>query len=297
MIGMLYVIYLLLSIVILTIFRRKSKQEWLLKIIVVAVLPIVGWLLPLFWPRAIYREKDEAFEDYVARQQEEHEVRRSGVYTKIERDKELNVIPIEDALLVSEHQTRRQVMIDVLKQDSINYIEVLQRAVSNEDTETSHYAVSAIMETKRKLMISLQQLSVKYEQHRDDVYVVTAYAEILKAYLQSGYLDERTLLKYRYTFISVVEQLISLSDDEEWAHKEKTNMELVLGEYARAERSGLLYTEKCPHSEDAYITLMKVYYETNSYDKLQQTLERLLKTPIRLSNQALTIVRFWSEGA
>jgi len=298
MIGILiYAAYLAVSLIIITVIYHGSRQGWLLRAIVVAVLPVVGWLLPLFWPKALYRQAGEQFDEYVIRQQEEHEVRQVGVYAKIERDKELNVIPIEDALVVSEHRTRRKVMIDVLKQDSIHYIDVLQRAVSNEDTETSHYAVSAIMETKRKLLIALQDLSVKYEKHRDDEYIVAAYAEIMKAYMSSGFLDERTLTKNRYTYLAVLEQLIALSEEQEWAHREKINTELILGQYSSAEESGLYYLKLCPRSEDAYLSLMKVYYETKSYEKLKATLEKLMNAPIRLSNQALTIVRFWSEGA
>ena len=61
-------------------------------------------------------------------------------------------------------------MIDVLKEDTMQYMEVIKTAVLNEDTETSHYAVSAVMEIKRKLSISLQQLSVKFDQNKRDTH-------------------------------------------------------------------------------------------------------------------------------
>lgn len=294
---MIYGIYLLLSVIIIVLSNRKSPQMCLLKLVVVAVLPVVGWLLPLFWPKAVYRKSKQQFDEYVLSQQEEHTVRRIGVYKQLERDKELNIIPIEEALLVSEHQTRRRVMIDVLKQDTINYMEILQRAVSNEDTETSHYAVSAIMEIKRKLLLALQDLSVKYESNQSDVYVVTTYAEVLREFMKSGFLDARTIMKYRYTYLSVLEQFIELSEQSDWAFQEKVDTELILELVANAEQSAQLYLEHFPKSEDAYLCLIKVYYVTKSYTKLQMTLDRLKQAPLRLSNQALTMVRFWSEGA
>lgn len=298
MFEIIYCLYLILSLILLIILERGSKRILLSKFVIVAVFPVVGWLMPPFWPKQWYRENEEDFDDYVRRQQEKKERETTNnVLFELEKEKELNVIPVDDALIISEHETRRKVMIDLLKQDSFHYIDVIQRAVENEDTETSHYAVSAIMETKRKLMIAMQDLSVQYEQHQDDLYIVESYAKVLKDYMQSGFLDERTLLKYRYLFISVLEQYIALSDQTEWAHQEKVNMELELREYIKAEKSGLLYLEKCPRSENAYLSLMKVYYYTRSYEHLQKTLERLKQAPIQLSNQALTAVRFWSKGA
>lgn len=297
MVGILFGLYVLLSAVWLGLRYRKSPKDWLLRVILVTAFPIIGWLFPLFWPKDLRRDSDEEFSDYVTRQQEEHQVRRIGVYSRMETEKELSVIPIEDALLISEHQTRRRVMIDVLKQDTNHYLEILQRAVSNEDTETSHYAVSAIMEVKRKMLLALQDLSVQYENNKQDEYVVRTYAEVLKGFMNSGFLDERTLLKNRYTYLAVLESLTELGENSEWAYHEKVNVELELGMFAEAEATGLLYIEKHPFSEDAYLCLLKVYYTTKSSVKLYETLDRLKRTPMRLSNHALTLVRFWSEGA
>jgi hypothetical protein len=295
--GISYAVYVLLSAAVLGIRHRKSPRDMLFRLTIVSLLPVVGWLFPIFWPKSAIRSRDEQFDDYVKRQQEEHKVRGMGIYARTEKQKELDVIPIEDALVVSEHQTRRRVMIDVLKQDSEHYLEILQTAVGNEDTETSHYAVSAIMEVKRKLMLALQELSVQYENDKNDVYTARTYADVLKGFMRSGFLDQRTLDKYQYTYISVLGQLIAISDDDEWAYRDKAETELKLGLLADAEATGRLYEAKYPLSEDAYLCLMKVYYETKSPDKLFAALDRLKQSPVRLSNRALTLVRFWSEGA
>lgn len=276
---------------------RKSRQDWLLRVIIIATLPGVGWLFPIFWPKWMIKHKEENLDDYMARLEDEHKLKRHSIYQRVERHQELNVIPIEEALLVSEHKTRRKVMIDVLKQDVVNYLEILQRAVSNEDKETSYYAVSAIMEVKRKLQLGLQELALNYEKDSSNFQVVNTYAEVLQAYLKSGFLDERTLLKYRYTYRSVLEKLIEIRQDFEWAYKEKVEIELTLKLYDDAKRSAHKYLDTFQYSEDSYLCLIKVYYVMKSYQRIQQTLNRLKKSPIKLSNHALTMVRFWSKGA
>lgn len=292
-----YGIYLIISLVAIVLMNMNSLRNILLKLVVAALLPGMGWLLPIMWPRFFIRNSGKEFSEYVKKQQEEHTVKRIGIYKQLEKKKELDVIPIEDALVVSEHHDRRQVMIDVLKQDAINYIEILQRAVSNEDTETSHYAVSAIMEVKRKLLLLLEDLTVKYENDHTNSNIVFAYVEVLRKFLKSGFLDHRTMRKYQFTYLSALQRLLNISEDEEWIYQEKIDMELLLELYSDAEHTGRLYLEHFQDSENSYLSLLKVYFVTKSKIKLQSTLEQLKKAPVRLSNHAITMVRFWSEGA
>ncbi|KGR76880.1 tetratricopeptide repeat protein [Ureibacillus manganicus] len=292
-----YSIYLLASILLISLLYRKSWQDWLMKVMIIATLPGIGWLFPIFWPKSIIRHNVENLNDYMTRLEEELKVKRNSIYQRVERHEELDIIPLEEALLVSEYKTRRKVMIDVLKQDVVNYLEILQHAVSNEDKETSYYAVSAIMELKRKLQLALQELALNYEKDSSNLQVVRTYAEVLQSYLKSGFLDERTLLKYRYTYRSVLEKLIEIKQDLEWAHKEKVEIEITLKLYDDAKQSALKFLDTFQYCEDSYLCLMKVYYEMKSYQKVQETLNSLKKSPIKLSNRALTMVRFWSKGA
>ncbi|UVI31256.1 hypothetical protein [Paenibacillus spongiae] len=297
MISLAFGIYILLSAVILGMLYRQSPREWLLRMVVVTVFPVIGWLFPLFWPRRLFKDAGGKLDDYIAAQQKEMSVQHLGIYSKLETEKELNVLSIEEALLVSEHSTRRKVMIDVLKQDAINYLEILQTAVSNEDTETSHYAVSAIMEVKRKLTLSLQELSVQYENNKEDVHVLSAYADVLKGYLRSGFLDDRTLRKYKFIYLGVLERYTGIAENACEAFVDKVDLELELKRYAEAEETCRVFEQRYSHIEEVYLCYLKVYFTIKSAEKLQHTFSKLKKSPLKLSNHALTLVRFWSEGA
>lgn len=288
--------YLLLSALLLLLFRRGGRQAWFIKLLIVAGLPLAGWLVVLIWSLRQRDQSEQQFAEYVEQQQQEHSVRRIGVFHRIEKQRELDVVPIEDALIISQHRDRRQALIEILKQDTIQYIEVLQQAIRNEDTETSHYAVSAIMEIKRKLLISLQELEVRYEQESGDAELSQAYAEVLSVYLRSGFLDERTKKKVQYTHLSVLAHHLREHDMDERMYEDKLNVELELELYPAAEQTALQYVERFPASERAYLSLLKYYFTVRSYQKLKDALERLKRSPIRLSNEGLTAVRFWSTG-
>lgn len=290
-----YLIYILLSAIIL-FSTNKSRKEWLLKMIIVSFLPIVGWFLPVILPKGLLKNRGDQFGHYISKQDEDIPLELLAIQEKVNKEKELNIVPIEDALVVSDYATRRKMMIDVLKEDTLQYMDVIKTAVLNEDTETSHYAVSAVVEIKRKLAIRLQELSVKFEQNNRDAHLARSYAKVLKEYMRSGFLDNQTVKKYKYMYIQVLHQLILNKDNDEKVWQEKLKTEIELKEYAAAEATCLQYLEKYPHSENPYICLLKLYYTTKSTIKMQSILEELKRSTIKLSNQALTIVRYWSGG-
>ncbi|WP_277586476.1 hypothetical protein [Psychrobacillus antarcticus] len=291
-----YLLYLAISGIILIFISNKSWKEWLLKMTIVSFLPGVGWLFPVFLSKAWITNRGALFSEYMKQQEENIDVELLKTFTKVNKEKELNIIPIEDALLVNDYMTRRRVMIDVLKEDTMQYIEVIKSAVLNEDTETSHYAVSAIMEAKRKLSISLQEISVKFDQHKENNQVAKTYAEVLKKYIKSGFLDNQTLRRYKYTYIQTLHQIIINGAEDMEVFEEKFKTEMEMKEYIQAEQTCQQYLSKYPDEENAYLNLMDLYYTTRSITNMLKVLEDLKKSSIRLSNQALSIVRYWSGG-
>ncbi|MGN7358030.1 tetratricopeptide repeat protein [Paenibacillus sp. SAF-054] len=296
MIEIMTVVYIVLCGGGLWVYYRKEPREWLLRWVCVSIFPVIGWLFPLFWPDSWLKRGSKTSTELFA-EQVKPEYEFMDIYTEAEARRDLGVLPIEEALVVNEHAERRKVMLDVLKQDAMTYIDVLQKAVSNEDSETSHYAVSMVMEVKRKLTLSMQELSVRYESGREDEELLKAYANVLRDYIRSGFIDERTLMKYRFIYLGVLKDLISVSPDTASAYEEKVKAELVLSQFPEAEQTALNYLKRFPDREEAYTLLIQVYYEMKSHKKLLETLDLLKKSPLRLSHHALTLVRFWSEGA
>ncbi|MFC5469424.1 hypothetical protein ACFPPD_11895 [Cohnella suwonensis] len=292
-----YIIYSLVCAVGFGLKYRRDKPEWIVRWITAAFFPVVGLLLPPIWTskRNVQPNSDDDLK-FRFEQIERDENLKTEWYDKETAEKEKNLIPLEEALAINDLTTRRKVMIDLLKQDSLQYMDVLQIAVGNEDTETSHYAVSAIVEVKRKLTLTMQEMSVQYEENKNDPHLLRSYADVLKAYMGSGFLDERTMLQLRHTYSEVLHNLIHAAPDHLAAYEEKIEVDLILQRHDAAEETGRLFLEKYPRNEDPYLLLIKVYYSRRSYEQIQAILMQLKESPIRLSNHALNAVRYWSEG-
>lgn len=288
-------IYLLLSIIATGLLSRGNLKAWFLKLTIVLLLPIIGWCLPVVWPKSWFKKDETDFAHYLAQQTEDIHFKKQQALSKIEKQHELNSISIEEALLVNDVSIRRKVLIDVLKEDAMQYIDVLKIAVINDDTETSHYAVTAVVEVKRKLTLLMQKLEVEYHQNQSNSEIVKAYAHIIQEYLQSGFLDTHSKEKYQVQYIVLMAQIINNGDATAETFIEKFQMELAVQDLLAAEDTMQLFKQRYPKNEHAYISAMKLYYETHAIERLFMELQALKAAPITFSNETMNYVRYWSE--
>ncbi|MFC5604288.1 hypothetical protein [Sporosarcina koreensis] len=292
-----YVAYAIISALLLALLHRGSRKEWLLGVAVVCLVPVIGWSFASVWPKRAIRNDDGEFGRYMARLDEDILIKGEDIHEKVNKRKETDVVAIEEALLVNDHATRRQIMIDVLKDDAARFIGVIKTAVENEDTETSHYAVSAIMEVKRKQSLTIRRLSDEFVRHPDDVRVACEYRDALKLYMNSGFMDENTLRIYRSEYIDVLRKIIAGHDgDVGNEYEEKMLAEIECADYTEAEQTGLAYLNRYPEREEPYLYLIRLYYTINSPTALQQMIQAVKDSPVILTNRGIKIVRYWSEG-
>ncbi|MEK4425421.1 hypothetical protein [Solibacillus sp. FSL K6-1523] len=295
-IMLIFILYMIISAIVLWFLTLGHFQDWLFRCTLVLFLPVIGWFIPSVWPKKILKNKGELFEAYMNAQTDDIPIELRSSKMVIERDRELAVVSIEEALIISDFTSRRRVMLDLLKQDAMKYLDILQTAVMNEDTETSHYAVSAVIEVKRELSLLLQKLSVEFSQNPQDLEVGLTYVQVIKEYLRSGFLDKQSTKNYRMTYIQVIQSIIEKNQATEALFNEKINMEITLGELQAAEQTALLFKERYPHSEKPYLQLLAIYCELKADTKFTIVLNNLKNAPIMLTNEALVTVRYWSTG-
>jgi UDP-glucuronate decarboxylase len=273
--------------------KKHTLSESITRLIILLLLPLAGALLLAFSAWARGRHSKEAFDPHMD-ENESPQIASLGIYKRIDMKKEMNIVPIEEALLLNDTTTKRRILIDALKNDSIQHLGILQKALENEDTETSHYAATAVMEIKRKLTLEKQKLSIKYEENKFDLETLIPYAKVLKSFIQSGLLDDRTLVKTKHTYSQVLESLLVVYPDEEIYFVEKINIDLAIGNVDKARVMCKTFHIAHPNSETPYIVSMQMHYTLKNNRLFQESLNDLKNSPIRLSNNALNIVRFWS---
>jgi hypothetical protein len=215
---------------------------------------------------------------------------------KFNLDKEINMIPVEEALILNDNTTKRRLVMDALRKESSQYIGFLTKALKDPDTETTHYAATAVTEIKRKLMLDIQELEVKYEQSKDNAEYLKIYSEVLKEYLGSGLLDDISHEKYLHIYSIVLRDLLKISKSEKKYYEEKINCDIELRKFNSAKEYCMEYMDEFENIDSPYISLMKIYFEERNKDRFKSTLKKLEDSNIKIQKDSLKIIKFWSEG-
>lgn len=218
-----------------------------------------------------------------------------GGVKRVDYENEVNIVPIDDALEVNSDTIKRRLIYDIFKEDALTYMSYLEKALNNADTETTHYAAAAVFDIQRKLMLSLQEFSVKYENDRGNLEVLLPYAEVLRQYLSSSLLDNKSRLKYKNTYSQVLEDILKLKQDKDY-YMEKINCDLFLKNYDKAEVFTKKFLQDCPGIEEPYIMLLKYNYSRMDRAGFRGAMEALKKSDVRFSSSALGIVRYWGRA-
>ncbi len=219
------------------------------------------------------------------------------MYKKVNTNKEMNMVPLEETLLMNDTKVKRRLLLDALKEDSLQRISVLEMALKDADTETSHYAATALVEVKRKLLLDLQELEIQYEKDHKNIEILVLYTDVLKKFLSIPLLDQRTYRKYNHLYLAMLENLLEVYQKEEQYFVEKIKGELQQYDYLKVQRYCDQFRACFPDSETPFLMLMNYYYEIKDTESFNRTLKELKSSHVQLSHKGLTSVRFWGNGA
>ena len=195
----------------------KGQKAWLaLFFMVFPVMGIVIYLIPLL----IFRIRGKSSYDretLIKRL----EVKKENVMPVVE--KELNVIPVEDAMAVSSNVEKRALLLGQLKKDiSRNYKTILV-AGNDSDSESAHYVAAAKMEVYRRKQIQLATYKKEWENNTDSDEKAKCYLKELAEYIESDLLAEKEakvifggrLGEYKYYDMDkVIEAALALANQE-----------------------------------------------------------------------------------
>ena len=284
-------VYYIAAAIYLVFEYRKSKRNVAVKLMITFFCPFVGFIILYFMFRKWMNEEQNIPDGLIKKENEQFEILQ-----KIDVDKETSIVPMKDALLLNDNQTKRRMLLDLLKNETFNRIEILQTALQNDDTETSHYAAAAIQDIKGKLLNSIGEMEYQVEENPNDLKLLISFGQVIKSYLSTGFLDKRTVKQYSYRYSQIMESIIEKNPKEKEFYIEKINCDLLLGELETAKKYSQFFLQHCANEEDAYFMSMKLYYSIKDELKFHEVLQMLRQSPVRLTPQGLNKIRFWLHG-
>lgn len=272
---------------------KLDIQRAMLRFVVSFTIPVFGFTF--IWLSDYYTEHitgEQAYDVNLLKENNEE----LELLKPIDSMDEVNKVPMVEALSMGDYSYRRKVVIDTLKEDSAEYLDVLRDALINEDRETSHYASAIIMDIQAKLQDGLFKKEALFNDNQEDLELAYDYeAELFKT-ITSGIYDKRNLNKFYVKYKVISDKILSFEEDiKEDCYHNRIFIDFETDDIVHAEYMCNLYKRKYPGSEEMVVDNIKLCIRMENREKLDNFMEELKKLPVLLTSYSLSYVRFFER--
>lgn len=212
-----------------------------------------------------------------------------------EFEKEIDVVPVEEALLVSDNANKRRVILNVLKEDYNNSLTSITSALESDDSETSHYVATVIADVKSEFKATVQKMQEGLNKFPNDVELSCMIIDYIDAFLEKKVLSDIEEITYVEQYSELMEDLYSHNKEAITGkmYRQIINHLLMIKNSAQALRWGERAISQYPEELEVYKGILKLYYETYDREKFIDTLKKMKDSPIQFDNESIELVRFY----
>ncbi len=298
------VIYFLVGILIMVPVRgRKKKEEterlrdnrrtYLIRFIVMLLCPVFGivfFFVSHLLFLTIFRRKVD-LEDVVFSKE------RVRTQLKADEDRERNLVPIEEAIVINDNKSLREVMLNTVKGDIKDFLSAISMALDTEDSESAHYAASILSFELDEFRLEVERL---YEQIKEEEPGETGAERKLLDYMN-------VILKQKVFTDLEQKRYVRMMADVAETFFEKNPLEITqeqyenvclrlmeIREYEKSEKWCLRLSEQYPDQLSSYTCKLKLYFVIKNREAFFQTLDGLKASDVVIDNETLELVRIFS---
>lgn len=275
---------------------ENGRIVYVIRAICMFICPVVGVLFFLigYIFKVIFFNEAVDLDDVIFSKE------RVRQLSKANEEREMNLVPIQEALAVSEQANLRQLMLDVLKGDIDKSLASIALALNSADSETSHYAASVLSKELNEFRINARRLEQQMDEGEDDAH---AYAKMLIAYLDKV-LKQRvfTTVEQDY-FIGVMEKAgEKLYELEKYRPLDGTyNSYAAIAsrimdekEFEKAKKWCDRALKVYPGDYASYQCKLKYLFATEQKEEFRVLLDELKGSGIEIDNETLEMIRIFN---
>lgn len=213
-------------------------------------------------------------------------------------EKEVDRVPVEEALIISDTASRRRSFLEVLKRpDAEDYMSTIQGAMERTDSEVVHYAASYITDTIAKYKDTEKRLRDICEESKDPD-SLRIYLQFCRDMLHKNILSDLEQKVYVNYFDGYMKELYEKD-------KEKLSGGMLAdiigfwmdqGGYVYAGRWAAYAEEYMDTELAAAKAVLKYNFTSGNREKFLNTVNRIKESPLILDAEALEWIRFYDQA-
>lgn len=277
---------------IIGIFKQKGKRATtFLAAWFILTAPLIGILYLLVSQIMYYfRKSREADKSDISFFQD-----REEIVIPPDVNVELNFVPIEDAMAVSDKRSLRKLLLDSMAKSEKQTISSLFPAINSDDSESSHYVASLITDTLSTAKTSIQKYMEKLKKNPENVElnleVFNYIHEVLSIKIMSR-LEEQT-------FISILGEVTNtLYEKNLWYLTGEHYLKIIdlyigIEDYDNAYKWMMRANRYRGDTLETYKANLHLYFAQKNSAAFLDTLNRLKKSDIIVDEEVLNLFRLY----
>ncbi|WP_418540611.1 hypothetical protein [Massilistercora timonensis] len=271
--------------------ERGHRAKYFLLFFVMLVCPLVA---PLFLALShflyIFFSKRNVDMDDISFSRE-----RVKTYTPADIERDINISPMQEVLVISDVRRRRKMLLDVLKKDIRHSLGSIAIALDNPDSETSHYAASVIMDVLSEFRGNVQNMYARFKDDPEDFELGSLLLSYIDEVLRQNILNGDEKRSYTYMEDEIADMLFRYHPDmmegPQYRHLIEDLVEI--GEFSVAEKWSRRALKYRDYQLDTYIGCMKYYFAYNDRDAFLRCMEQLKKSGIVVNRETMELIRLF----
>lgn len=280
-----------IAYVVWNILRKEENQRgFFIRAIVMICCPVIG---PCFFlvGNILFLT---VFSDSVDLEDVIFSKERVKTYLHADEERERNVVPLEEAIEITDKENLRNLMLNIVRGDVNQSLSKVAMALDGEDTETAHYAASVLQDTLNDFRNRVQKFREAME--KDEEHQVE-YATKLIEYMDS-YLKQHVLTDLEQkTYVHIMDEACELIYQKETlrllnVHYETVAVRLLeIRDFEKSQKWCERAVYHHPNTLSTYTMQLKLYFTSNQKDKFFSVLEDLRSSSVVIDKETLEMIR------
>ena len=283
-----------LVLFVIGVFSPRGKRcERILFSVLTLFCPVI---MPLFL--AITRlielpasRKEVDMADISFNQQREEAAETSDYFT------EMNYVALQDAMRLSSIHDLRRLLINVMKYNSRMSLTSVAEAINSPDTETSHFAASAIQDALSEFRGTAQKFIADMEKYPEDVEINLQALDYIYDGLMLKIMTPMEHQAYVYTENNVAENLFQHNIWFMTAthYLRMTELMITVPDLDMADRWVRRAMEFRPEALDTYKARLRLHFAQGNRQLFFQCMEEFKETNIKADQEMLELIRLYNQ--
>lgn len=221
---------------------------------------------------------------------------RVDVVERPDMEEEMNLVPLEEAIMIDDKDSLRQLLLTVLRGDISKSISAVTKALNSSDSEASHYAASAIMDVTAEFQNTVQKFQAQLESTPEDREVNQLFIEYLVRMLNAGFLSELELKTYVFMLQHTCENVYQSQKDilKPEYYSNLVSLLEKIGERQLAANWVERFQADYPDNGEMYYCVLHFYFETREKNKFFYYMNQLKASDITIDKDLLELIRIFS---